>query len=186
TLAEQTGGGYFQLADRDDLPATFARVADELRHQYIFGFAPTSSGVARHAIDVLARRPGVTTRARRVYTETVPAVAARETAPAAPPAGGSPSAIAAIGSRPAATWLLDQYDHGERSTGAVRLKVEDLWAAVGGLRKSAPAWIRTRGSAAVNDEARRRLLVATYVLELVNAQDEFVWQPPLSVSELLE
>jgi tetratricopeptide (TPR) repeat protein len=120
----------------------------------------------------------------------VSAVAARETAPAAPPATGSPSPIAmtsaAIGSRPAATWLLDQYDHGERSTGAVRLKAEDLWAVVGDLRKSAPAWIRTRGSAPVNDEARRRLLVATYVLELINAQDEFVWQPPLSVSDLLE
>ena len=184
TLAEQTGGGYFQLVDRDDLPATFARVADELRHQYIFGFAPTSSGIARHAVDVVARRPGLTTRARRVYTETVPAVAARATALAAPPSSGPPSEIAAIGKRPAATSLLDQYDRGGgRSTGAVRLKAEDLWAVVGDLRKSAPAWIRARGPA---DEARRRLAVATYVLELVNAQDEFVWQPPLSVSDVLE
>ena len=38
-LAEESGGGYFELRPRDDMTATFARVADELHRQYLLGFA---------------------------------------------------------------------------------------------------------------------------------------------------
>jgi len=37
-VAEQTGGGHFQLAADADLGTTFARVVQELRHQYLLGF----------------------------------------------------------------------------------------------------------------------------------------------------
>ena len=39
-LIAQTGGGYFSLTRKDDLGAAFARLALELRHQYLVGFVP--------------------------------------------------------------------------------------------------------------------------------------------------
>ena len=42
-IAAATGGGYFELTSANDLAATFARVADELHHQYALGFTPTSA-----------------------------------------------------------------------------------------------------------------------------------------------
>ena len=39
-IAAATGGGYFELMSTKDLASTFARVADELHHQYALGFAP--------------------------------------------------------------------------------------------------------------------------------------------------
>ena len=39
-IAAATGGGYFELTSTDDLASTFARVADELHHQYALGFTP--------------------------------------------------------------------------------------------------------------------------------------------------
>jgi von Willebrand factor type A domain len=65
TLAEDTGGGYFTLLDRDDLPRTFARVAEELRHQCVFGVTPAGDGSA-HKLDVRVRRADAIARARRV------------------------------------------------------------------------------------------------------------------------
>ena len=40
TMAEETGGGHFALPEGADLTSTFARVADELRRQYVIGFSP--------------------------------------------------------------------------------------------------------------------------------------------------
>jgi VWFA-related protein len=66
-LADETGGGHFEL-DRDaDLATTFARVADELRHQYLLGFAPTVQDGRTHRIEVRVSRPGLRVRARRNY-----------------------------------------------------------------------------------------------------------------------
>ena len=39
-LAAASGGGYFELTSTNDLGTTFGRVADELHHQYLLGFAP--------------------------------------------------------------------------------------------------------------------------------------------------
>src|SRR6185295_10748615 len=41
-IAAATGGGYFELTSANDLASTFARVADELHHQYALGFTPSS------------------------------------------------------------------------------------------------------------------------------------------------
>jgi Ca-activated chloride channel family protein len=43
-LAEQTGGGYFQLVDRDDLPATFARATPFPRSSRTRRYASASRG----------------------------------------------------------------------------------------------------------------------------------------------
>ena len=66
-LAEETGGGYFELKATDDLAATFARVVEELRHQYVLGFTPAALDGRRHRIDVKLSSPGLKARARRHY-----------------------------------------------------------------------------------------------------------------------
>jgi len=65
-LAEETGGGYFELDDSSDLAPTFTRVAQELHSQYVLGFTPTVLDGKIHRITVKAR-PGMTVRARRTY-----------------------------------------------------------------------------------------------------------------------
>jgi VWFA-related protein len=65
-IAAATGGGYFELSTTGDLAATFARVADELHHQYALGFTPEKLDGKMHALDVRARA-GLTVRARRSY-----------------------------------------------------------------------------------------------------------------------
>ena len=66
-LAEETGGGYFELEKSADLAPTFTRVAQELHSQYVLGFTPTVLDGKIHRLTVRARRPGMTVRARRTY-----------------------------------------------------------------------------------------------------------------------
>src|SRR5687767_5193008 len=65
-LAEETGGGYFELDNTSDLAPTFTRVAQELHSQYVLGFTPTLLDGKIHRINVKAK-PGMTVRARRSY-----------------------------------------------------------------------------------------------------------------------
>ncbi len=67
TFAEETGGGYFELEDTDDLGPTFTRVAQELHSQYVLGFVPPTRDGEVHEIDVRVTRRGTTARARRSY-----------------------------------------------------------------------------------------------------------------------
>jgi Ca-activated chloride channel family protein len=66
-LTEVGGGGYFELKRASDLATTFARVADELHHQYLMAVTAPSKDGALHRLDVKVRRPDVTVRARRGY-----------------------------------------------------------------------------------------------------------------------
>lgn len=66
-LASSTGGGYLLYERNENLTATFARVADELRHQYLIGFEPSATDGAEHRIEVRASRPGTNVRARKRY-----------------------------------------------------------------------------------------------------------------------
>jgi Ca-activated chloride channel homolog len=66
-LAEETGGGYFELEKSADLAPTFTRVAQELHSQYVLGFTPTALDGKLHRLSVRAKRPGMTVRARRSY-----------------------------------------------------------------------------------------------------------------------
>lgn len=66
-IAEETGGGWFELEKTDMLASTFTRVAQELRSQYLLAFAPETSDGKVHKLDVRVKRPGVTVRARRSY-----------------------------------------------------------------------------------------------------------------------
>jgi Ca-activated chloride channel homolog len=66
-LTVNTGGGHFDLAQDDDLDATFERVAEELRRQYLIGFTPASLDNRTHKLEVTLTKPGLKARARRSY-----------------------------------------------------------------------------------------------------------------------
>jgi Ca-activated chloride channel family protein len=65
-LAEETGGGYFELDNTSDLAPAFTRVAQELHSQYLLGFTPMMLDGKIHRITVRAK-PGMIVRARRSY-----------------------------------------------------------------------------------------------------------------------
>jgi VWFA-related protein len=67
SLAEDTGGGYFAVRREDDPAAAFARVVEELHHQYVLGFASDLADGRSHSIDVKTTRGGMKVRARKSY-----------------------------------------------------------------------------------------------------------------------
>lgn len=69
-LAEETGGGYFELKKTDELGSTFTRVAQELHSQYVLGFAPERLDGKVHKLEVRVKRPGMNARSRRSYVAT--------------------------------------------------------------------------------------------------------------------
>jgi Ca-activated chloride channel family protein len=66
-IADETGGGYFELEKTADLAPTFTRVATELHSQYVIGFTPTQLDNKVHKLTVKLKQPGMTARARRSY-----------------------------------------------------------------------------------------------------------------------
>ncbi len=66
-LAEDTGGGYFELKKTADLGETFTRVAQELHSQYVLGFSPEALDGKIHKLDVRVKKAGMTARARKTY-----------------------------------------------------------------------------------------------------------------------
>jgi Ca-activated chloride channel homolog len=69
-LAEETGGGYFELKKTDELGSTFTRVAQELHSQYVLGFAPERLDGKVHKLEVRVKQPGMNARSRRSYVAT--------------------------------------------------------------------------------------------------------------------
>jgi Ca-activated chloride channel family protein len=66
-LAEETGGGYFELEKAADLGPTFSRVAQELHSQYTLGFTPATLDGREHKLVVRMKQPDMDARARRTY-----------------------------------------------------------------------------------------------------------------------
>jgi Ca-activated chloride channel family protein len=66
-LAAESGGGYFELEDTENLGPAFARVADELHRQYLLGFAAPEADGRLHALEVRLKDASMTPRARRSY-----------------------------------------------------------------------------------------------------------------------
>jgi len=66
-ISDETGGGYFELQKTADLAPTFTRVAQELRSQYLLGFAPVALDGKVHKLEVRVAKTGMTVRARRSY-----------------------------------------------------------------------------------------------------------------------
>ncbi len=65
-LADETGGGYFELKRTSELAPTFTRVAQELHALYALGFTPQTLDGKEHRIE-LKVKSGMTARARRSY-----------------------------------------------------------------------------------------------------------------------
>ena len=74
-LAEDTGGGHFQVGKKDDLGRTFVQVVEELHHQYVIGFSPSVLDGRTHTLDVRTRIGGQKVRARKRYIASEAGVA---------------------------------------------------------------------------------------------------------------
>ena len=70
-LADDSGGGYFEVTSADRLGPLFTRVAEELHRQYVLGFAPPQRDGRIHQIAVKVKRAGMTARARQTYVAPV-------------------------------------------------------------------------------------------------------------------
>jgi Ca-activated chloride channel family protein len=77
-LAEQTGGGFVQLRESDDIGSTFTRIAQELHQQYVLGFVPQTLDGKTHRLEVRVKRAGARVRARRSYVASEQGVEKRE------------------------------------------------------------------------------------------------------------
>ena len=66
-IADETGGGYFELKKTADLAPTFTKVASELHSQYVIGFSPTLLDNRVHKLIVKMKPAGLTARARKSY-----------------------------------------------------------------------------------------------------------------------
>jgi Ca-activated chloride channel homolog len=66
-LADETGGGYFELKKTSELAPTFTRVALELHSQYVLGFVAPRLDNRVHKLTVRVKQTGMTARARRSY-----------------------------------------------------------------------------------------------------------------------
>jgi len=66
-IADETGGGYFELNRSEELSTTFAAVADELHHQYALGFDPPRLDDRMHKLEVRVTQHGLKVRARKEY-----------------------------------------------------------------------------------------------------------------------
>jgi Ca-activated chloride channel family protein len=66
-MADDTGGGRFELRRNADLATAFTAVLDELHHQYALGFTPVALDGRTHALEVRVARQGLTARARKNY-----------------------------------------------------------------------------------------------------------------------
>ena len=66
-IADETGGGYFELKKTADLAPTFSRVAQELHSQYVLGIEAKQLDGKVHKLTVRMKQPGMTARARRSY-----------------------------------------------------------------------------------------------------------------------
>src|SRR5262249_54700315 len=66
-LADETGGGYFELKKTSELGPTFTRVAQELHSQYVLGFEPKLLDGKIHKLAIKMKQPGMSARARKSY-----------------------------------------------------------------------------------------------------------------------
>jgi Ca-activated chloride channel family protein len=70
-LADETGGGYFELKKTSDLAPTFTRVAQELHSQYVLGFVAPRLDDRVHKLTLRVKQPGMTARGRRSYVASI-------------------------------------------------------------------------------------------------------------------
>jgi Ca-activated chloride channel family protein len=69
-IADETGGGFFELKKTEELGPAFTRVAQELHSQYLIGFTPKNLDGKVHKLEVRSKDPNHKPRARRSYVAT--------------------------------------------------------------------------------------------------------------------
>ena len=70
-LAVDSGGGFRIFPAKYSAGAAMAQVAEELHHQYLIGFTPTTIDNKVHNLDVKVKRGGMSAQARKSYLATV-------------------------------------------------------------------------------------------------------------------
>jgi Ca-activated chloride channel family protein len=66
-LAEETGGGFFELKTTASLNETFTRVAQELHSQYLLGFTPATLDNKVRKLETRTTNAAYKVRARKSY-----------------------------------------------------------------------------------------------------------------------
>jgi len=66
-VATETGGGFFEMHEYDDMNRTTTRISEELHNQYVLGFTPQTLDGKVHKIDVHIKRPDMLVVARKSY-----------------------------------------------------------------------------------------------------------------------
>jgi VWFA-related protein len=66
-IAQETGGGYFEVSKKMTLDKIYDQIEEELRSQYSLGYHPDQSSGGYHKISVTAKRKNLTVRARDGY-----------------------------------------------------------------------------------------------------------------------
>lgn len=61
-LSRQTGGGFFEITDKESVQTAFAAIEEELRNQYSLGFSPAAASAfpGFHSVILTATPPGLT------------------------------------------------------------------------------------------------------------------------------
>jgi len=67
SLVEDSGGGYMRFAEIDEINRIMTEVTQELHHQYLLGFTPTTLDGRMHKLDVRVPQSNYTVRARKTY-----------------------------------------------------------------------------------------------------------------------
>ena len=87
-LATQTGGGFYELHETDDMNSTFTNIAEELHNQYVLGFQPEKLDGKEHKLEVKVKRDELKVRARKSYVASADTINGR--GGASPTGAGSP------------------------------------------------------------------------------------------------
>ncbi len=197
-ISEATGGGYYSLSDRNQMVAAVGRIAEELRHQYVLGFSPVKPGDQLHGVVVRSLRPKATVHSRQVYLTTAPvhssaALVAPSTKAAPAREKGAPPERAAIaasaplppGMRSPVVTTLDRFASPDWAMGQMpRLTIEQIRTLQRDMRRDVSSWV---AAAAVDDQPRRRLIAATFVLDVLQMQnDPFLWTSNQAAWDLLD
>jgi len=68
-MSRQTGGGFFEVTDKQSVQAIFAEIEEELRSQYSLGFSPTDEGASPgfHQVVLSARPQGLLVQTREGF-----------------------------------------------------------------------------------------------------------------------
>jgi VWFA-related protein len=66
-IAEETGGGYFEVSGKKTLGDIYTSIEDELRNQYSLGFTPDKGSPGFHRLHVTVKDKGLIAQARTGY-----------------------------------------------------------------------------------------------------------------------